>query len=154
MTSSASSTSPAQRQAARERGALLLSAGQLLDQLVGLLGESERFQRLDRAPARLARVDAARDQRDLDVLARGEDRRQPVVLRHQHHLLGDGVITVAQRDRTVRGGGDCDPATVGFTRPAIAHSSVVLPAPDGPVTASKRPGSALTETSRRTTLRS
>ena len=33
-------------------------------------------------------------------------------------------------------------ALAGRTRPAIAHSSVVLPAPDGPVTASSRPGSA------------
>src|SRR5262249_52901197 len=38
----------------------------------------------------------------------------------------------------------------GRSRPAMAHNSVVLPAPDGPVTASICPGRTATDTSRST----
>jgi hypothetical protein len=41
------------------------------------------------------------------------------------------------------------PAT-GRSNPAIAHNSVVFPAPDGPVTASNSPGRTVTVTSRST----
>ena len=92
----------AQGEAAGQRGALLLAAGELLDQLVGLVGQAQPVQRLDGTAAGLRRLDAAGDQRDLDVLAGGQDRGEPVVLRHQHDLLGHRVVPVAQGDAVDR----------------------------------------------------
>jgi hypothetical protein len=84
VTSSASTRRRAGRGPGQRR-ALLLATGELLDQLVRLVGQAHPVPAPStRTAAGLGRLDATGDERDLDVLGRGQDRGEPVVLGHQH----------------------------------------------------------------------
>src|ERR671936_2721297 len=79
---------------ARDRDAAALAGREARDELLGALVEGERVERLERAQPRVDGVDAADREPELDVLARGEERRQT-------GLLAD----VADRAAAERGAG-------------------------------------------------
>ena len=120
----------AREQRAQERHALAHAAGQLvgvraLEALEPELGE----QRAARG-ARAARAPQAGDaQRERGVVERAQPRQQQVALGHQHGR---------QRSST-------DPPS-GRCRPQTSSSSVVLPQPLGPTTATTSPAPARSET--------
>ncbi len=87
------------REGAGDRDALGLPTGQLGDQPVGEVTDTDARQCRDRTLGGLAGCDATGAQRDRDVLLGGEGRHQPVGLQHQR---GAGPrLAVARADRAV-----------------------------------------------------
>ncbi len=125
-----------------ERDPLLLAAGEFLDQLLAMVGQTDPAERRLRAVRHLGHRHPGGEQRDLDVLPCG---------RTGASRLPCGTSTTPAASARVRSRTG-SPFTVivpavGTSRPAIACSRVDLPTPDGPVTARRVPGAACTETS-------
>ena len=126
-------------QRARDRHALTLPAGQLIGQLVGVVGKPQLGEQLEAALVAVA--GAMQRELQAHVLDRGEERQQVVGLEHEPELVTAQTSALARRagSEISRPPIDTRPA-VGASRPAIRPSSVDLPQPLGPVMARLVPG--------------
>ena len=127
------------RQRARQRDALPLSAGELMRIAVGEPVELHQLQQLVHLAPDFRRSRAARArlhaQAEGDVLEHGHVPEQRVVLEHEADLP---LAHVLRRTHPRHGTGRCPLS--GTSRPAMMRSSVVLPQPDGPSSATSSPG--------------
>ena len=125
----------------RDGDALALAGGEQVGEAVGVLGEPDGDEGVDRALVRVDPVDAADREPQLDVLARGEEAREPGRLADERDRVaaeaGPG-IAIERRTSTGRRSAP-RPHPAGRAR-ETSESSVDLPEPDGPVTTESRPG--------------
>jgi hypothetical protein len=129
-------------EATRHGDALLLPAGQLLDEVVTGLCQADVGQRGGGSDGDLSGANPGGQERKGDILTSGEHPREPVALRDEATPARTAVV----RSETRPPATVTSPAT-GRTAPAIVHSSDDLPAPDGPVSASRLPGGTTRSTS-------
>ena len=118
---------------ARQRQALLLAAGELGRLALGQMVERDRGEHAHHLVADLAAWRSpAHLQREGDVLEHVHVRPDRVGLEHHAEvaLVGRHEHALARTNR--RRGRRPDLAAVGFSRPAIERSVVVLPQPEGP----------------------
>ena len=131
------SGAPGQRSC--NRHSLLLTAGQLGGNVLHARSEPDEFERLRDALLALARVHAAIPQGHIDVVEQVEVRNQIEALKNEADLL-----IANARTRVVRQPADVfavelvGPRSNVSSRPAMFRN-VVLPEPDGPVTATNSP---------------
>src|ERR1700730_11017004 len=91
---------------ARDCGALRLTAGDFLRQLVGKGAQVEGAEYFGRVVARLVRVRAGEESRNLDVLENGERREQALGLKHERDFRRSKCVPFAERwPRDSTGGG-------------------------------------------------
>ena len=93
-------------------------------------------------------------QRQLDVALGGEHRQQVVELEDEADVLRAPARQLAARQRADVRAADFDPPPVGWSSPPIRLSSVVLPEPDGPISARKSPCGMSSVTPFSTSMRS
>ena len=126
---------------ARDRDALLLSAGQLARPVVEAVAEPDAGERLHApGPARSSRRSAGVDQRQLDVAQRGQRGQQVELLEDEADApvadLGELVLVeVARRPRRPAG----TSRSVATSRQPRMCMSVDFPEPDGPMIATYSP---------------
>ena len=118
---------------ARDGDALLLTARELARVVVHAVLEADHAQRRLRALLALGREQLGEQERQLDVLERGEHRHQVVRLEDE----ADVSASATWRDRRRSSCARSLPATravpdVGESSPAIRLSSVLLPEPEAP----------------------
>ena len=129
-------------QRARDRHALLHAARELGRPLVHGVGQAHRGQQLARALLALRGADAAfaHQRRQRHVLQRGEGRQQVVELEHeaQRAAPAQRQAGVVQRPAPPRPASGSCPAVMRSSRPMML-SSVLLPEPEGPISATNSP---------------
>ena len=127
-----------QRQRARQRDALALAAGELRRVAAAEAVELDQVEQLARPASRICafggRSPAADAQAEGDVLEDGHVAEQGVVLEHE----ADAALAGRQRRSTSSPSKRTAPAS-GTSSPAMMRSSVVLPEPDGPSSATSSP---------------
>jgi hypothetical protein len=127
----------------RDRDPLLLPSGKLRWIVMGSIGQTDLFDELTSAHAGTAT--AGDLHRNLDVLEGSERGHEVEELEHEPDLLprerqGSSVnVVMSMPSSTIV-------PDVGASRPAIRPSSVDLPLPDAPVTATVRPCAIVIET--------
>ena len=148
MGSSASSSVGIAHDRARDRDALLLAARELAREVGEAVAEPHQLERRLRARSlRSLPLILTQQQRQLDVLERGQHRNQVVELEDVADVARRASFASA-RPLSVRDVGLADHRrrpTVGWSMPPIRLSSVVLPLPDGPISATKSPSSMSSE---------
>ena len=118
----------------RERDALLLAARELARLPLLEQAEPDELERVAHALLQLAAAQLLAAQPEGDVLEDREVREERVRLEHGV----DVALVRRQRRRRPRRRARCGPS-VGSSKPPIMRSVVVLPQPDGPSSAKKRP---------------
>ena len=102
--------------------------------------EPDQRQRVLDVLAPLAPRQAREQQRQLDVLERREHRHQVVELEDEADVRARASAASSPSDsRAMSTPATCDLARDGLSMPAIRLSSVDLPEPDGPISATKSP---------------
>ena len=144
----------AQRQRAGDADALLLAAGELVGVLVRLLREADLRQQAQRLVASLPLRPPLHDDRALDDVLQHRHVREQVVALEDHAALGAEARAASARSGCRRSRPTTSPMVM---TPASAWSSalsvrrtVVLPEPDGPITAVTVPARTSNEMPRRT----
>ena len=137
------------RDRADDRGALLLPAGQAVRMLARLLGETDAFQqphpgRLGRRPRHLLHLAA----RERHVVEHGQVREQVVVLEHDAESCADGV-GLDRGSLMSWSPSQIWPSSMGSSR-LRQRSSVDLPEPLAPMSATTSCRASSTETPRST----
>ena len=109
------------------------------------VGEAEQLEQLAGAPARLARRAADAERGDLDVLAHAQRAEQAAVLEGPRE---PGAAAAVRRPARDVGVAERDLARAsGRSKPVSRLTSVVLPAPLGPIRPSTSPGASSRSTS-------
>ena len=136
------------RQRPRDRDALLLAAGQLAGSLPRVLAQAHDVQHEPDPLLALTRRHAGDTQRNPDVLGGGEHRDQPERLEDER----DGLASQRIQARSVIPVTSFPPIRTlplsGVSSPPTMLSSVVLPEPDRPRSATSCPSPMLNETPR------
>ena len=127
---------------AGDADALLLAAGELARVVLRAVAEADDVERGRRRACVRSRLrQLGQQQRQLDVLARGQHRQQVVELEDEADVPRAPARRAAPSDSSsmsVAADRRSCPS-VGRSRPPIRLSSVVLPEPDGPISARNSP---------------
>ena len=136
-------------QGASDREPLALPAGEHSGQLGGLVADAQQVEQVAR-PVSAGVALAAGDRRAAsdDVLEHRHALQQVEELEHDADVPPAHVCQLGPRPAGERLAGDHDLAFVGVSRPATRLSSVDLPQPDGPMTATNSPPPTIRSTPR------
>ena len=124
---------------ARDADALFLTAGELARIVLRAIGQADDLQRDADALAALGLAELRQEQRQLDVALGRQHRQQVVELEDEADVARAPLRQRAAAQLVDAHAADFDAPPVGLSSPPIRLSSVVLPDPDGPISARKSP---------------
>ena len=124
---------------ARDSDALLLSAGELTGIVLGAILEPHDGECGLHVLAPLRATQVRQQQRNLDVSLGGQHGEQVVELEHEADMTGPPACELPPEAPSMRSPATSTVPSEGWSRPPIRLRSVVLPEPEGPISARKSP---------------